>query len=75
MVNLAQSFINNNYCLVDATGQGTKWARMHRDFIISDYTFTDGPLKAIETLLIFKMAYYMTGDQQWQDEYLLLIEH
>ena len=47
MVNLAQMFINNGYSHVDATGQGTKWTRLHRDFFISDYTLEDSPLKAI----------------------------
>jgi hypothetical protein len=75
MVRLAQMFINNGYQMVDATGQGTKWARMQRDFLVSDYTLMDSPLKAIETLLIFKLTYYLTGDEQWNNEYRLLVEH
>lgn len=38
MVGLCQMFINNGYIMADATGQGTKWTRMHRDFLNSDYT-------------------------------------
>lgn len=75
MVNLAQMFVNNGYVMADATGQGTKWTRMHRDFFNSDYTLEDSPLKAIQTLLIFKLTHYMTGDPQWHDEYHLLINH
>jgi len=30
--------INNGYMMVDATGQGTKWSKLVRDFINSDYT-------------------------------------
>ena len=67
MVNLAQMFINNGYNHVDATGQGTKWTRMHRDFFLSDYTLEDSPLKAIQTLLIFKLTFYVTGDEQWKN--------
>lgn len=40
-------FINNGYNHVDATGQGTKWMRMTRDFFNSDYTLEDSPLKAL----------------------------
>lgn len=65
MINLAQMFVNNGYSHVDATGQGTKWTRLHRDFLISDYTLEDSPLKAFELLLIFKLCYYVTGDSQW----------
>jgi hypothetical protein len=69
MENLAQMFINNGYVMADATGQGTKWSRLHRDFLASDYTLEDAGLKAIETLLIFKVAHYVTGDPQWKFEY------
>ena len=55
-------FLNNDYNLVDATGQGTKWGRMHRDFFSSDFTLEDSPLKAIQTLLVFKLSFYFTGD-------------
>jgi hypothetical protein len=75
MVNLAQIFINNGYSHVDATGQGTKWTRMHRDFFNSDITVEDCPLKALETLMIFKLAYYITGDKQWNQEYQILVKH
>ena len=60
MVNLAQMFVNNGYVMADATGQGTKWTRMHHDFFSSDYTLEDSLLKAIQILLVFKLAYYLT---------------
>ena len=75
MVNLAQMFVNNGYVMADATGQGTKWTRMHHDFFSSDYTLEDSPLKAIQILLVFKLAYYLTSDPQWKAEYDLLVNH
>ena len=67
MAGLAQMFVNNGYVMADATGQGTKWTRMHRDFFNSDYTLEDSPLKAIQILLIFKLTSYLTGDQKWEN--------
>ena len=75
MVGLSQMFINNGYVMADATGQGTKWTRMHRDFFNSDYTLEDASLKGIQTLLIFKLTHYLTGDPQWKYEYELLVNH
>ena len=65
MVNLAQMFVNNGYIMADATGQGTKWTRLNHDFLSSDFTLEDSPLKAIQLLLIFKLTHYMTADSQW----------
>ena len=65
MRNIAQMFINNGYLMVDATGQGTKWARLTRDFFNSDYTLQDCSLKSLELLLVFKLTHYLTGDPQW----------
>ena len=75
MVNLSQMFINNGYVMVDATGQGTKWTRLSHEFLSSDFTLEDSPLKAIQLLLIFKLTHYLTGDPQWKAEYDLLINH
>ena len=66
MVGLSQMYINNNYMMIDATGQGTSWARGNRDFLGGDYTLEDAPLQALEILLIFKLTYYFTGDLQWK---------
>jgi len=47
MVNFCQHLLNNGYTLVDATGQGTTWSKLVRDFLNDDYTMEDAPLKAI----------------------------
>ena len=75
MTKLAQMLINNGYSIVDAAGYGTKWCKLTKDFMNSDMTLEDAPLKSIELLLIFKVAHYVTGDEQWRDEYQLLAQH
>ena len=41
------SLIDNGYSFVDATGQGTTWGKLTRDFMNSDFTIEDAPLKSL----------------------------
>ena len=59
--------------MVDATGQGTSWSKLVRDFLNEDFTTEDAPLKAIQLLLCFKLAHYVTGDSKYKNEYEFLI--
>ena len=74
VTNFAQHFINNGYGMVDATGQGTSWGKTTRNYLNSDYTVEDRSLNSLVILCTFKLAYYMTDEIKWQDEYLLLAE-
>lgn len=47
MRNFCQQLINNGYSMVDATGQATKWSKLFKQFLTSDYTIEDAPLKSI----------------------------
>jgi hypothetical protein len=47
MVNFCTCLTNNDYTMVDATGQGTSWAKLSHTFLTSDFTLEDAPLKAI----------------------------
>ncbi len=47
MIQLSDHLINNGYNMVDATGQGTAWMKMTRDFYNNDGTLQDGPLSAL----------------------------
>lgn len=38
MINFCTGLIDNGYSFVDATGQGTTWGKMVRDFMNSDFT-------------------------------------
>lgn len=65
MVDFCTGLIDNGYSFVDATGQGTTWGKLVRDFINSDFTIEDAPVKAIEILMSFKVCGYVTGDERW----------
>lgn len=71
---LARHLSDNEYLLVDATGQPTTWGKMSRDYF---YTYRwgapSGPLTAGVLLTAFKVAAYCTGYQKWEDEYRLLL--
>lgn len=47
MANFCTCLTNNDYTMVDATGQGTSWAKLSHTFLTSDFTLEDAPLKAI----------------------------
>jgi len=62
MNSFCSGLIANGYNLVDATGYGTTWGKLNRDFITSDSTLQDAPVKAIEMLMSLKVCSYVTGD-------------
>lgn len=72
--NFAQHLSDNEYMLVDGTGQPTTWGKLNRDYF---YTYRWGapssPLTASVLLTAFKVAAYCTGQQKWEDEYRLLL--
>jgi hypothetical protein len=38
MIKFSDYLINNGYQMIDATGQGTSWGKLVRDFLNNDYT-------------------------------------
>ena len=73
MRNFCSCLSNNGNTMVDATGQGTKWAKLTRDTMNNDFDIEDAPLKSLELLMSFKLCHYMTGEQRWNAEYEHLI--
>ena len=69
VLNLANHFYSNGYSLLDATGQGTTWGKTTRDYFNSDYSYEDCTLNSLVLLCIFKLAYYVSDEMKWQDEY------
>ena len=67
----AKHFTDNNYCHTDAGGQPTSWARMNREYYVNEYSdgFPDAPLGLSILLQLYKVAHYITGDEQWNKEY------
>ena len=72
VLNLANHFYSNGYSLLDATGQGTTWGKTTRNYFNSDYTFEDSTLNSLVLLCVFKLAYYVSYETKWQDEYMHL---
>lgn len=71
----AQHLADNEYMLVDASGQPTTWGKMNRQYF---YTYRWGapssPLTASVLLTAFKLAAYTTGYEKWENEYRLLLQ-
>ena len=72
VVTFAKHCLANDYSLLDATGQGTSWGKTSRGYFSSDYTFEDNTLNSLVLLNVFKLAYYVSGEKRWNDEYLYL---
>lgn len=67
----AKHFTDNDYCHTDAGGQPTSWARMNREYYMNEFSngFSDAPLGTMILLQLYKVAYHVTGDEQWNKEY------
>jgi len=62
MNNFCVGLLDNGYNFVDATGYGTTWGKLNRDFINSDFTLEDSQLKTLEILMSLKVCSYVTGE-------------
>lgn len=67
----AQHVSDNSYMMVDGTGQPDTWSKYNRDFFYNSSQLGGSPLTAAVCLSIFKVAYYVTGNEKWQNEYLM----
>lgn len=71
MDRLAQHITDNGYMMVDGTGQPGTWSKYNREFFYNSSQLGGGPLTAAVVLSLFKVAYYTTGNERWQNEYLM----
>lgn len=69
--NLAQHFSDNNYMLIDASGQPCTWGKASREYFYSHDGSLNAPLAGAVLLCVFKTAAYITGEKKWEDEYRL----
>ena len=67
----AKHIADNDFCLIDAGGQPTSWARMSREYYTNRGSdgFLDAPLGLSILLQLFKVAHHVTGDSQWESTY------
>ncbi len=65
----AQHLVDNSYCLVDGSGQPTTWGKFSRTYLHNGQVLGGAPLQTLVCLNVFKLAYYLTGEQKWEDEY------
>jgi len=66
----AKHIAGNDFCLTDAGGQPTSWARMNREYFMSAGTgFENAALHSAILLQLFKVAHHVTGDAQWEGVY------
>jgi hypothetical protein len=69
MDRLAQHVSDNNYMMVDGSGQPDTWAKFNREFFYNSSQLGGAPMTASVVLCLFKLAHYVTGYQKWADEY------
>ena len=71
MDRFAQHITDNGYMMVDATGQPGTWSKFNREFFYNSSQLGGAPLTASVALCAFKVAYYVTGNVKWQNEYMM----
>lgn len=65
----------NGYTLTDIDGTPTRWGVWSPEKLQGDPDWrVEGKINSFELLSYLKTAYYITGNQKYQDEYLTLIE-
>lgn len=69
MERFAQHVSDNGYMMVDASGQPGTWSKFNRYFFYNSSQLGGAPLTAAVALCIFKVAYYVTGNEKWENEY------
>ena len=67
----ARHMTDNRHALTDAGGQPTSWARMTREYYMnrSFESFADAPLGTLILMQLYKVAYHITGEKEWDCEY------
>ncbi|MCW3118369.1 MAG: regulator [Chitinophagaceae bacterium] len=72
---LVDHIIANNYNMVDVDGTHTRWAVWSPDKLNRDPEWgPDKSQNSMELLTFLKLAFYMTGDNKYQQHYLRLIK-
>lgn len=71
MEKFAQHLVDNGYALCDGTGQPTTWGKFSRTYLHNGQVMGGAPLQSIVLLCAFKLAAYVTGEQKWEDEYMM----
>lgn len=69
MERFAQHVSDNSYMMVDGSGQPGTWSKFNRDFFYNSSQMGGAPLTCSVLLNIFKVAYYVTGNVKWEQEY------
>ncbi len=69
MDNFCQHLTDNGYMMVDASGQPGTWSKFNRAFFYNSSQLGGAPLTASVALTAFKVGYYVTGNQKWENEY------
>ena len=71
MDRLAQHITDNNYMMVDGSGQPGTWSKFNRAFFYNSSQLGGAPLTAAVALSLFKVAHYVTGYEKWNNEYMM----
>ncbi len=71
---IVDHLMTNDFTLTDLDGKATRWGVWSPDKLNRDPEWSpDRSLNSMELLAFLKLAYYMTGDEKYQREYIRLI--
>lgn len=74
VANIVDHLIRNNFNLVDVDGKPTRWSIWSPDALNRDHEWSpDKAQNSMEILGFLKLAYFMTGKDKYEKEYVRLI--
>ncbi len=72
---IVDHMIENEYQLIDATGEPTTWAHWHPDDLNHDDRWTwEKGTNSLELLAFMRVAYHMTGNEKYLNTYFTLVK-
>ena len=72
---IADHMIENDFQLIDATGEPTTWAHWHPDDLNNDDRWTwEKGTNSLELLAFMRVTHHMTGNEKYLDVYYKLIK-
>lgn len=71
---IVNHIIDNNYRLVDFSGESTTWARWYSEYFVTEDGYVDGALNSAQLLFYMKAAMEITGEKgKFEETYNHLI--
>ncbi|WP_439484321.1 hypothetical protein [Cyclobacterium plantarum] len=74
MRRIAGYIMENNWVLIDADGQPTRWGRWNPEYLLRPYGWSDRGVNGLEALAFSYSTYALTGEERFKKGYQQLVD-